>query len=159
LGQYFIENLIESNFGYNNIGSYFRFNSIGSNFSFNTIGANFGGNNIGSFARYNNIADGFRENNARSNFIGNNIGDNIYGNVFGNDLSYLIIPSKTSGNEFRNNIIHDGARPTLPEKLDFTDATHVFNNYNCEIYRRLDGTIRLKYMNNDDELTVVDYNS
>ena len=34
--------------------------------------------------------------------------------------------------------------------MDFTLSTHVYGSYYCEIFKRVDGTSLLRYMDNDN---------
>ena len=49
----------------------------------------------------------------------------------------------------KNNKIHSA------DNLNFNAATHVYAEYDCEIYKRPDGTYRLRYYNDSDVLTIV----
>ena len=137
IGAYFYNNSIGINFQYNSIGAYFSYNSIGANFYDNSIGTSFYDNSIGTYFSYNSIGAGFNS---------NSIGDYTQNNTIGNNVQYLIIPSKTSGNGFRHNQIKDGFAGTSGAKIDFTSATHVFANYNCDLMMADNGNKILSYV-------------
>ncbi|NPV12877.1 MAG: hypothetical protein HPY57_13985 [Ignavibacteria bacterium] len=81
------------------------------------------------------------------NSIGNNFNRNVFEDYVGDIRGRIII-----GNDFQCNYVRSGA---IPSNTDFTLATHVYGDYDCELYRRSDGTPRLKYYDNTDTLNVV----
>ena len=56
----------------------------------------------------------------------------------------------TIGNGFYSNTIKSNIG-----EINFTQATHVYGNYDCEIFKRLDGTVRLRYTDNNDAILTV----
>ena len=99
-------------------------------------------------------------------FKGNNdlliIGDYTVNTIFENGVSFFTIPAKTQGNGCKNNIFRegvDGNGSPYNSQMDFTSATHIFAAYNCEIFMRADGTRKLKYCNDNDEIVVVNANA
>ena len=159
IGTYFYSNTIGNYFNYNTIGNGFISNTIGNDFYSNTIGNDFQTNIIGNTFNFNTIGNYFYSNTIGNDFNSNTIGNGFKYNTIQNNIQYIITPDKTSGNEFRNNFIRDRVQGAYGTELDFTSATHVFLNYNCEIYSREDGTIKLKYTNNSDTIVVVNYNA
>ena len=121
---------------YNTIGSSFTYNTIGSSFTYNTIGSDFYSNTIDSSFTYNTIGNGFT-----SNTIGNSFTSNTIGDYF---------TSNTIGNGFYSNTIGNGFGST-----DYTSATHVYGAYDCTLFKRLDGTPKLRYFDNNDVQQVV----
>jgi hypothetical protein len=157
IGNYFNSNTIGSNFNSNTIGSNFNFNTIGSNFISNTIGNIFFTNTIGNYFMYNTISNYFHtntiNNNLNSNTIGNyfqynTIGNNFYYNTIFNSISKLII---TTG-AFQMNVIKDNIDFT---NIDFSEATHVYNNYNTEILKT-PGPVKLIYVDDSGVQQIVD---
>jgi hypothetical protein len=160
IGASFNSNSIGASFNSNSIGANFHSNSIGVNFNSNSIGANFQSNSIGANFNSNSIGANFQRNSIGANFHSNSIGDYTQKNTFGAFIQHLIIPSKTVNNGFRHNNIKDGISGTSGAKLDFTAATHVFADYNCEISKTSTGTIKLKYLDGTDNTEkIVDYNA
>jgi hypothetical protein len=106
------------------------------------------------------------EDNFQYNTVGNydkfsNFGAHTHTNTFEDYIFYINIPTKNTDAEgFHHNKVRDGIRGTSTAvKLDFTGGTHVFANYNCEIFKRVDGTARLSYVDNNDTTVITDYNS
>jgi len=136
-------NTIGSSFYYNTIGGGFYSNTIGDGFSSNTtggfssntIGNNFSSNTIGDFS-FNTIGNNFSFNTSGYSFTSNTIGDDFYSN--------------TIGDGFYSNTIGDGFSQT-----DYTSATHVYGYYDCTLFKRLDGTPKLRYFDNNDVQQVV----
>lgn len=52
---------------------------------------------------------------------------------------------------FRNNIVKSPMT-----NIDFSDATHVFASYHCEIFRRQGSNLRLSYFDSSDSLVITD---
>lgn len=100
----------------------------GSYFGNNIIGSLFYNNTIGSYFYYNTIGSEFGNNTIGSYFINNTI-----------------------GSKFRANRVHDNFG-----SADFTSATHIYAAYNCELFKRQDGAKKLSYVNDSDELVIVD---
>jgi hypothetical protein len=132
-GESFVNNTIGDNFLFNTISNNFGNNTIGDNFNNNTIGNNFNNNTIGNNFGYNTIGNSFG-----SNIIGNNFGSNIIGNFFSNN---------TISNFFGLNSI----KVSL-SSANFTSATHVYGEYNCEIFRRSDNTLQLSYIDGNNTI-------
>lgn len=185
-GEYFYNNFIKGNFGTDNnnlisgniLGERFGNNKIGYNFIGNKIGNNFGFE--GTIAAGNIIGDEFKNNIIGNDCYSNNIGTgayNIIGNLFhsntttdlnsniikdnfginsiGNDFSYNVIGADFVSNtilaSFRyNNFLY----PT--SSTNFSAATHVYENYNCEVTKNAAGTLRLKYLDSNDIIVYTD---
>lgn len=170
----FNTNTIDNNFYYNTIGDYFQYNTIGYNFnnntisntfynnttgagfynnttgadfSNNTIGYNFYNNTIGAGSYYNTIGNYFVFNTIDIGFVFNTIGIGFDVNTTGADFNNNTIGNNfyynTIGNNFRLNNIKASVGGT-----DFTSvpATYVYGDYNCEIFKRSDGTLQLSYI-------------
>jgi len=143
-------NVLGANFQYNSIGANFIYNSIGAYFIRNSIGADFQYNSIGAYFRNNSIGANFSSNSIGANFRYNSIGANFISNSIGAYFS-----SNSIGANFNNNDVKDGFNKTGVVS-DFLAATHVYAEYNCELFLRADGTRKLKYVNNSDETVIVD---
>ena len=122
----------------NILGAYFYNNSIGAYFSYNSIGANFYYNSIGAYFSYNSIGAYFSNNSIGASFYNNSIGAN-----------------------FRQNTIADKFNNVagIITGVDFTAASHVYAQYTCNLFTRVDGTPRLKYCNNSDVELIVAANA
>jgi hypothetical protein len=144
-------NPIGDNFTSNNIGNYSAFNEIDSGFQYNKIGHFFG--NAGSGTQ-NIISNGFNNNN-----IGNYFGDDGSGTNGGNDIGTDFIFNQIGSFFYSNQIDDNFQRNQIeysPSSTDFTagPATHVYGDYNCTIFKRPDGTLRLSYYDNSDVLNI-----
>jgi len=93
-----------------------------------------------------NIGAGFSSNTIGAEFQGNTIGAGFYGNTIGAYFS-----SNTIGAGFTMNEVTDMAISSV----DFTTATHVYGGYNCYLYKRPDGTAKLRYYDNSDVQQIV----
>ena len=102
-----------------------------------TGGAGFGPHTIGAGFYGNTISASFRDNTIGASFRDNTIGSNFYGN--------------TIGAGFKMNEVADKAIASV----DFTAATHVYGAYNCYLYKRPDGTAKLRYYDNSDVQQIV----
>lgn len=172
-----------SNFNRNTIGNYFQNNTIPFDFSNNEIMNyfemnNFSGycsqNKIQSYCQNNNFSGVIAYNQIGNNFQTNNIGDGFgfgfstsQGNVIGN---YFY--NNTIGEYFYNNVIADGFYSNTVvdyfqlnnvkfslSSTDFTTSTHVYGNYNCELFINSTLAQRLSYYDGSDVLTIVNINS
>jgi hypothetical protein len=153
-GLLFFYNNFDHDCSYNTIGDSFYYNTIGNSFSSNTIGNSFYYNTIGNSFSSNTIGNSFYYNMIGNNFSSNTIGNYFYSNTIGN---YFI--SNTIVDSFQlNNIPHDfngsGGSP-----VDFTSAAYVYLAYNKELYRRPDGTQKLRYYDDSDTLVIVAANA
>ena len=138
IGAYFAHNSIGTDFSYNSIGDGFTYNSIGSNFYYNSIGANFNSNSIGAYFNSNSIGANFNSNSIGSNFYYNSIGANFRQNTIADNF---------------NNVAGSATG------VDFSAASHVYAQYTCTLFTRVDGTPRLKYCNDSDVEVIVAANS
>jgi hypothetical protein len=127
-------NIAGNNFSNNNILGVFSYNTIGSYFYNNTIGDGFGygfstsqGNNIGNYFYSNTIGEYFYNNEIVDGFYLNSVVDYFQLNNVKTSLS----------------------------SIDFTLATHVYGNYNCEIFKRQDSNNRLSYYDGADVIQIV----
>ena len=84
----------------------------------------------------------------------NTIGSNSYNNHLSSSSNNKI------GNFFYNNIVGDMFQYNLIKcevsNLDLTSSTHIYNSYNCEIFRNSNNVVRLSYYNGTDVLTITD---
>lgn len=128
----------------NNILGSFTSNKVGNAFSDNVAGDDFNGNVI---------ANNFSSNQIANNFIFNNIASDFTENTVGADFSVNTINSGFAANivgpDFTRNVVNSDV-----VSIDFSSATHVYQPYVCEIVRRQDGALRLKYLDNTDALVV-----
>jgi hypothetical protein len=152
IDNYFVTNIIGNGFFLNDISYNFAYNRIGHGFSQNDIDNDFGfgggiprGNFIGNNFDNNEIGEYFYDNTIRDYFYNNNIGDGFINNQVSYDFNNNII-----GDEFQNNDI----KVIAVGSIDFSASTHVYGDYNCTIFKRPDGELRLSYYDDLDELTV-----
>jgi len=137
----------------NKIGNYSQVYLSGANNVFilpnNIFGSNCNNNSILDNFYNNHIGDNFFDNNIGYNFSKNFIGDNFSRNTTVDNFSSNII-----GDNFKWNIIQTGV-----SSYDFSTASHVYGNYNCNIFSNSLGFVRLSYYNSSDVLVVTDANS
>lgn len=181
-GIYTWSNVINGNFFDNTIGSDFYNNYIQRNFANNSIGSVFNNNNIGSDFQHNIVENAFYQNRIWNYFSYNKIGEYFFSNVIrdGFGFGYNTSQGNTIGNYFYantigeyfyNNIIADGFYgntivdyfqlnnvKTAVSGTDFSTATYVYGNYNCDIFKRYDGLLRLSYIDDLDDLKIDDIN-
>ena len=130
----------------NTFGSDTSSNTFGSDTSSNTFGSDTSSNIFGNYTNSNTFGDG-----TSSNTFGNYTNYNTFGsdatesNTFGSYTSSNIFGSYIKFNTFGNNT----------HSIDFTTATHIYQQYSCEIFKRQDSTDRLRYTDNTDALVVV----
>lgn len=180
-GDDFIFNAIDLNFEYNKIGDDFWFNifdtsskhnvignlfvgNVGEAGFPNPIGTNFTANKIGNFTPFNKIGSNFSRNITNNYFgnagigventIGDNCQDNNFGNYFGDDGTQI-----AGGNTIIDNFKLNTVETNTLYGVDFTLATHVYNDYNCTLFKRGDGTNRLSYIDSGDTLTIDNVNA
>lgn len=149
----------------NNVGGLFTFNHFSGNTVSNTIGDECGSNNVASNFSYNKIGSNFQ-----SNTIGDGFGFGV-GSAQGNTIGNYFY-NNTIGEYFYNNVVVDGFYSnTIVDSFqlnnvkfslsstDFTSATHVYGNYNCELFINFTLAQRLSYYDGSDVLTIVNINS
>ena len=140
----FFGNLIQRYFSSNVIGVDFQYNVIGEHFSHNVIGNNFYNNEIGE-------GFGFGGGSSRGNTIGNyfhynNIGEYFYDNRIADVFSYNVIKDYFQFNDVKVSIL----------STDFSAATHVYGDYNCDIFKNSGSILRLSYYDGLDVLVIDD---
>jgi hypothetical protein len=98
----------------------------------------------------------FTTSNNGSNFVRNRIGNEFYGNeIIGsnfslNDISNLFRYNENIGNDFIKNTIKSEVL-----SIDFSTATYVYSNYNCEVFENSSNNNRLSYYDGSDVLNIV----
>lgn len=193
-GGFLLSNNVFYNVAYsNNFGDFTGNNSFGecgenfSNFEmqFNIIGDGAYNNRFGSIFDGNEIGEGFVNNHIHSVFISNSIGDDFRDNLINGNFS-----NNTIGDNFNNNTIrhefggYDQGSPAIPagnlilddfqynstetsvSNIDFSSATHVYEDYSCTIYKRR-GTIsspsgqpiRIRFFDDTESLVIDDIDS
>lgn len=68
----------------------------------------------------------------------------------GNNFNYNVINSSITHCTIGNNFTHNKIDYPLTN-IDFTGATHVFNDYNCHIIKKSDSSLALQYINGDND--------
>jgi hypothetical protein len=145
------------NINYNSIKGEFQHNSIKENFNYNSIKGKFKNNSIKENFEYNSINGNFHNNiinrNCKYNIINGELNNNIIGENFTNNIIFIGSLNVNFGDNFINNIIQCHIK--LEDLIDFTSATHVKANYTCWIFRDTEGIIKLKYIDNNGEMQIV----
>ena len=111
----------------NTVGGVFYSNKVGNEFCNNTVGNYFGSNKVGNRFCNNTVGNYFNHNTIEDDFNTNTIGNNFKYN----DLKYSL------------------------SSVNFTTATHVYADYNCEIFKKSTGVLRLKYVDGNDADVIV----
>ena len=156
IGADFTNNTIGEEFYHNNIGSSFKGNIIGTSFTYNNIGTEFGSNTIGSNSYSNAIGSYFHSNSIGGRFYSNTIGPYFNSNTIGKDFCFNNI-----GEYFENNIIADYFHYVMgtASQINFTNATHVYANYTCTLFRRMGGAYKILYYDSSNVAVVNSPNS
>lgn len=165
----FYFNVIGNEFKYNNVTVNFYYNRINNRFENNTMSGNYFSNIVNNYFTNNTLLGVFAYNKIGDNFQTNNIGDGFgfgystsQGNVIGN---YFY--ENTIGEYFHNNVIADGFYSNTVvdyfqlnnvkfslSSTDFTTSTHVYGNYNCELFINSTSAQRLSYYDGSDVLNI-----
>lgn len=148
-------NIINNSFVFNKIGESFQNNTLGANFIYNNIGNNFYDNTIGNFFQFNNIQNNFGNNIIGTDFSYNNIGNTFDNNSVGNIFQFNNIASEFQNNTTSINFIKTNIGNSIAS-INFTGATHVYNNYDKNLFLNFDSIARLSYFNSNDQLVVTD---
>ena len=165
IGNYFQNNTIPFDFSNNEIMNYFENNIFSGLCSQNEIQNYFQGNTFAGVIAYNKIGNNFQNNNigdsfgygystSQGNVIGNYFYDNTIGEYFYNNVIADGFYSNTIVDSFQLNNVKFSLSST-----DFTSATHVYGNYNCELFINSTLAQRLSYYDGSDVLTIVNINS
>jgi hypothetical protein len=154
----FYNNTIQGSFKNNTFDTSIIGNMIGITFWYNVVKSNFYQNKIDSTAEHNLFGVAFAGNKVGELFIWNSTNEGILSNYFGNNVKYNVIEHEFETavilDDFRFN--HIASRCSIyANPLDFTSASHVYGAYDCNIFKKLDGTIILTYMDNSDTWQVV----
>lgn len=144
LDAYVYDNTSGTNFYQNTIGNYFYKNTLGNSFVFNTIKDNFYQNKIANNFTLNKIGNYFFQNTIGSTFTLNKIENNFYlnttGNNFKNNEINVDFTNKIINNNFNYNIFQNTVTG-----ITFSSATHVYQTYNCTIFKASDNNTYLSY--------------
>jgi hypothetical protein len=108
-------------------------------------------NNVGNFFSYNN----FSQNNGLEcywNSIGSNFESNSIGTGFQFNQVEILMRGVVIGNNFKRNTI--GSLLFNYNGTNFSTSSHVYNDYDCIIFKNSAGVPRLSYYNAADQLIV-----
>ena len=159
----------DSNYS-NTFGNSNYSNTFGNDNSYNTFG---NGNNYNTFVN-GNYSNTFGDSNYHNTFVNGNysntfvngnysntFGNSNYSNTFGNDNSYNTFGNGNNYNTFNSIVIIKNTFKNSIDGtyIDYSVATHLVGDYDCEISKRVDGTVKLVYINNSDVITVVAVNA
>ena len=136
----------------NTLLSYQEANVLGADFNNNFIGSNFNNNSIGAYFRDNFTGAYFYNNSIGAYFNNNSIGSNFRNNFIGSFFNNNSIGAYFQQNTIADNFNNAGG-------VDFTAATHVYAQYTCNLFTRVDGTPRLKYCDDTDTEIIVAANA
>ena len=145
-GYEIFSNTIRGGFNQGNvtIGNHFRYNDIGQYFNKCIIGDYFYSNKVGNDFRENNIFNYFHSNNVGENFRFNSVSTYFRYNVVNNDSNSNII-----GTYFQYVWgVFIG--------INFSTASHVYADYNCEIVKAEGKAYKLKYVDDLGVEQIVD---
>jgi hypothetical protein len=146
-------NTIQNNFYLNNIGSSCSYNAFGFNVNNNVIGTGFSQNVVGDGFTTNTISDNCTNNvfgnSNTNNVLGANYSQNIMGNFFSQNNITANCTLNTFADGFNNNICIIGfRRNNISAGFGFTDfslATFVYGDYDCNILKMSNGNFILTY--------------
>jgi hypothetical protein len=156
VGNSFQNNIISTYFTNNVIDGDFNGNTIGSSFYGNTIGSSFYGNTIGSVFRYNKTSYSFNNNTIGNYFQFSTIASEFGGNTIGADFAYNAIGDNFGSNIIGNNFQSNTIKAASVTIYNFSTASHVYQSYNCDIFKNSSGALRLSYIDGSD---VIQYTS
>jgi hypothetical protein len=149
----FIQNIIGHSFISNTIGGSFYFNTTKISFQQNNLGNSFQSNNVGNFFDSNRTGDNFQSNNLGNNFSDNTIGNFFINNVIADGFGRNILGNSFQlnfiGHSFQNNTVGNGFNYNETKtaiSLNFSLASHVYQNYNCTIFKNSGGVTTLSYV-------------
>ncbi len=145
IANYVINNTFAANFQFNKIGSQFQNNTFGTGCVYNTIGEQCYSNIFQNNVQNNTIGNGNNSNTFGNTFIMNTFGNYCSGNVIGDNCSFNSFPSTFNSNTILNLFQYN--QILTPTTLNFSGATHVYQNYNCTIFLNASGIITLSYVN------------
>jgi len=109
-----------------------------------TIGTNFRNNEIYSEQFGGNVI----QNTFSDNIINSNFNSNLIGSSFTSNFLQGAFASNNVLSNFRNNTIKTNIQST-----SFTASTYVYGDYNCEIFKRSNGTTQLSYIDGTNTVT------
>lgn len=159
IGYYFNNNIIGNSFSSNTIKSFCSYNTIGNTCYNNDIGYNFNGNSIYYYFVNNTIGNDFTQNKINSSFYINTINSNFYNNnQTGSYFIFNTIVSDVQSNFFSSNFQFNNIKFPI-SNTDFTTATHVNNDYSCDIFRNSASGIRLSYVDGTDTVIYTNINA
>lgn len=138
-------NSLENGCNNNTFGDYNTNNSFDLSCSNNIFGNYNTDNNFGLSCTDNTFGNYNEHNSFGTGCYNNTFGDSCSFNSFANGNYALIFSNIARYNKFNDKVL----------SLNFTSATHVYNAYTCELFIRLDGTAKLKYVNNSDVQVIV----
>ena len=158
------ENEIRSHFFGNTIVGTFLENNIGTNFHSNILGVGFSRNEIDGYFYENTIYTVFAGNKIASGFNYNEISSFFTNNFILHSFGSNLVCSHFSDNRihgaFQENFVFDYFRRNTGTayEFEFGAASKVYGNYSCELFKREDGTTKLKYVDNTDTIVIEDIN-
>lgn len=148
IGEYAIKNVFFGKMKNVNLGSYSEYNILSKEGTMNNI-------SIGNYATNNVIYAGNTLNVEDSTF-GNYFSDNVVSGLFQNNTigNYC---GYSSGNIFPSTFLYNKVANYLIG-INFSDgnSTHVRGQYDCELFRRVDGTFKLRYLDNTDNIVIAE---
>jgi hypothetical protein len=155
---YFYNNTVGNSFQQNTVGNSFQQNTVGNFFYQNTVGNSFQQNTVGDSFYNNTVGNSFQQNTVGNNFQQNTVGNFFYQNTVGNFFQFNTVGDSflfnTVGDNFRRNQIDYSLNST-----NFSSATHVYGGYNCQIFQRSDGSLRLSFVDGNDVVQYTNINS
>jgi hypothetical protein len=147
LGNYSFNNIVGSNFYYNTVGVFFFNNTVDRNFQGNKVGDQVNNNELGDNFINNIVGNSFQSNSVNNNFQNNIVGTNFQVNIVGIGFYNNIVSTEFFNNRVGNGFLNNTIKIPV-SSTNFTSATHVYGDYNCEIFKRSDGSLQLRYVDN-----------
>ena len=154
----------------NTFGNYNYYNTFGNDNSFNTFGNSNYSNTFGNINSFNTFGNSNYHNTFGNDNSFNTFGNSNSSNTFGNINSYNTFGNSNSSNTFGNRdqnnvftgivIIKNTFKNSVNgTSVNYSGATHLIGDYDCEVSRRVDGTAKLMYINNSNVLIVTNVNA
>lgn len=88
----------------------------------------------------------------------NIINPQFYHNIISQNYQDNKISSYFINNNVKQNFKHNETKYMIDE-VNFSIATHVYADYNCEIFKNSSGSLKLKYTNETNDTIITDITS
>jgi hypothetical protein len=146
IGEFSTDNVFFGKIKNVKLGSYSEYNILSKEGTMNNL-------SIGNYAT-NNVVYAGNTLNVEDSVFGNYFSDNVVSGLFQNNTigNYC---GYSSGNIFPSTFLYNKVSDNL-SGVNFSDgnSTHARGQYDCELFRRVDGTFKLRYLDNTDNIVI-----